>query len=279
MPATAFGYARKAQYLVLEVNLPGRPKAIAGVLLLDAAADALYVKLRQNWDEIADPEDAEVLCQLERDLTEQGKETGGEQALRALEDTLSNTLSVTPRETLAVGDFTKALDRLYLTHVEGAPRATVNPLPFRTHLPLYSLRAAATRFGQDMEVEAEDWVRAPENLRLTKDMFVALVVGHSMEPLIPDGSLCVFRHSVVGSRQGKLLLIRQKGASESGGEFTIKRYTSQKSSTEDGWRHEQIRLEPLNPEFEAWNLNASELEDGPYRVLGEFLGVLPFEEQ
>jgi hypothetical protein len=100
-----------------------------------------------------------------------------------------------------------------------------------------------------------------------------------MEPLIPDGSLCIFRHSVVGSRQGKLLLIQQVGASESGGEFTVKRYTSRKAETEEGWRHAGIRLEPINPEFQAWNLEASDLEDGPYRVRGEFLGVLPYEEQ
>ncbi len=110
-------------------------------------------------------------------------------------------------------------------------------------------------------------------------MFVARVVGRSMEPLIPDGSLCVFRHGVVGSRQGKLLLIQNSGASASGGEFTVKRYTSRKTASEEGWRHERIRLEPLNPEFEAWDLDPSELEDGPYRVAGEFLRVLPFEEQ
>jgi phage repressor protein C with HTH and peptisase S24 domain len=40
-------------------------------------------------------------------------------------------------------------------------------------------------------------------------MFVAQVVGRSMEPLIPDGSLCIFRHGVRGSRQGKRLLIEK----------------------------------------------------------------------
>ena len=31
-------------------------------------------------------------------------------------------------------------------------------IPFVTHVPLYSLRAAATKFGEDMEVEQEGWV-------------------------------------------------------------------------------------------------------------------------
>jgi SOS-response transcriptional repressor LexA len=279
MGALAFKTARRAHYWVLELALPGRPTVNAGVLLLDPASDQLHLRLRRDWDQLADPEDAEVLAGLEQDLRRQSREAGGEQLLRRLEDTLSNTLRITDRESIAVMDFEKALERLYQRHVEGVRETPLRVLRFQTHLPLYSLRAAATRFGEDMEVEAEDWVRAPESLRLSADMFVARVVGRSMEPLIPDGSLCIFRHSVVGSRQGKLLLIQHLGASDSGGEFTVKRYTSRKAVTEEGWRHERIRLEPLNPEFPAWDLDPSELEDGPYRVRGEFLRVLPFEEQ
>jgi phage repressor protein C with HTH and peptisase S24 domain len=279
MEALGFKTARKAQYLVLELVLPGRPKANAGVILLDPASDELHIKLRQEWGRLAEPDDAEVLEHLEEDLRRQSRETGAEQLLQTLEDTLSNTLRITERETIAVSDFGKALERLYQRHVEGEPQAPVSVLRFQTHLPFYTLRAAATRFGEDMEVKAADWVRVPESLRLTKDMFAARVVGRSMEPLIPDGSLCVFRYNVVGSRQGKLLLIQHLGASEGGGEFTVKRYTSRKAASEESWRHERIRLEPLNPEFEAWDLDPSELEDGPYRVRGEFLRVLPYEDQ
>lgn len=279
MGALAFTAARKAQYLLLELTLPGRPKTNAGVLLVDPASDQLHIKLRREWEQLAEPDDAEVLEALEQDLRRQSREVGAGQLLARLEDTLSNTLRLTGRESIAVGDFEKALERLYQRHVEGEPQAPVSVLRFETHLPLYSLRAAATKFGEDMEVEAEGWVRAPRGLALTPDTFVARVVGPSMEPLIPDGSLCVFRHTVVGSRQGKLLLIQNSGASARGGEFTIKRYTSRKTVGEEGWRHERIRLEPLNAEFEAWDLDPSELEDGPYRVTGEFLRVLPFEEQ
>ena len=279
MSALAFGTARKAQYQLLELALPGRPSVNAGVLLFDPASDRLHVKLRQDWEQLADADDAEVLEHLEEDLKNQGSTAGGDQLLRSMEETLSNTLRITERTAIAVGDFEKALERLYLHHVSGLRETPVEVLRFRTHLPLYSLRAAATRFGADMEVEAEDWVRTPESLRLTEDMFVARVVGRSMEPLIPDGSFCVFRHGVVGSRQGKLLLIQHAGASESGGEFTIKRYTSRKAATDESWRHEHIRLEPLNPEFEAWDLDPAELQDGPYRVCGEFLRVIYYEEQ
>jgi SOS-response transcriptional repressor LexA len=279
MGAHAFQTARKAQFAVLELALPGRPRANAGVLLFDPATGELLLKLRGEWAELAEPEDAEVLSQVAEDLALRAKETGGGALLGHLEETLSNVLRISQRETISVGNMEKALERLFARHVEGERGAEVEVRRFETHLPLYSLRAAATKFGEDMEVEADDWVRVPENLRLTSDMFVGRVVGRSMEPLIPDGSLCIFRYGVVGSRQGKLLLIQQVGASESGGEFTVKRYTSRKAETEEGWRHEGIRLEPINPEFEAWDLKPTDLEDGPYRVQGEFVGVLPYEEQ
>lgn len=278
MASVGFETARKAEYLVLELALPGRPKVNAGVLLLDPSADRVHFKLRAEWEGLADPEDAEVLAHLGEDFAGRSRELGGEQFLRSLEDTLSNTLQITGREAITVGDFSKALERLYERHVEGRERASVRVLPFRTHLPLYSLRAAAGKFGEDMEVEAEDWIAAPEDLRLSNDMFAARVVGKSMEPRIPEGSLCVFRYTVAGSRQGKLLLIHHRAASESGGEFTVKRYTSRKRADGEEWRHERIRLEPLNPDFEAWDLDPSELEHGPYRVIGEFVRVLPFEE-
>jgi len=271
--------ARKAQYLVVELVWPGRSPVNVGVLLLDADSDRLFLRFRSDWRDIVDADEVEVFSALEDDLTRQASELGGEKLLAALEDSLSNVLRLGPRESIAVSDFPKALDRLYRTLVSGESASRAEVVPFVTHLPLYSLRAAATRFGEDMEVEPLDWIHVPEGLRLNADMFVARVVGRSMEPLIPDGSLCIFRHTVVGSRQGKLLLIQNRAASATGGEFTIKRYSSRKVVSPDGWRHERIRLEPLNPEFEAWDLEPAELDEGAYRVCGEFISVLPYEEQ
>jgi hypothetical protein len=146
--------------------------------------------------------------------------------------------------------------------------------PFVRHLPLYTLRAAATRFGEGMESEQDGWVRVPGRLRLTPDMFVARVVGRSMEPLIPDASLCVFRTGVVGSRQGKRLLIEKFDENDFSSRYTVKRYTSVRRATaaegeEASWEHASIRLEPLNPAFEAFELGP----DG-FRVIAEFIEVL-----
>jgi hypothetical protein len=90
-----------------------------------------------------------------------------------------------------------------------------------------------------------------------------------MEPRIPDGSLCVFRRNVVGSRQGKLLLVELFDVTDTSARYTVKRYTSEKFVTEEEWRHTAIRLEPLNPDYPPLDL-----EPDRFHVLGEFVEVL-----
>jgi phage repressor protein C with HTH and peptisase S24 domain len=152
-----------------------------------------------------------------------------------------------------------------------------NVLEFRTHLPRYSLRAAAGKFLENQEISEEGWVEAPEDLRLSRDMFVAQIAGHSMEPRIPDGALCVFRYGVVGSRQGRLVLVENLETSGNN-RYTVKRYESEKTQEsgdrdtgDTGWRHARIRLESLNPEYPSWDLDPDEEK---YRIIAEFLRVL-----
>jgi phage repressor protein C with HTH and peptisase S24 domain len=161
-----------------------------------------------------------------------------------------------------VEDFDRALDRLYRKHV----RSTV--LEFRTHLPKYSLRAAAGKFLDNEEITGQGWIEAPEDMRhLYPDMFVAEIAGHSMEPLIPDGSLCVFRANVVGSRTGRLVLAEDRENNA----FAVKRYQSEKDLSEGAWRHVRIHLESLNPGYPSWDLDPDEER---YRIIAEFVRVL-----
>jgi phage repressor protein C with HTH and peptisase S24 domain len=267
MPASVIPISAKRQgtYVVLETALPERERQSIGVLLVDPAADRLWLRLREQFDDCADPEDAEVFESLEEDFRNRAGEMGASALLDWLEDSLSNALRVSERQSVAVDSFTRVLDRLYGENV-----APVEAKPYVTHVPLYSLRAAAGRLGDEMESVEEDWVRAPEGVHADRDLFAAHVVGRSMEPRIPDGSLNLFRLHPAGSRQGKILLIEKFGALDETARYTVKRYTSRKVQTgEDEWRHEQIRLEPLNPEFEAWDV-----EPNDFAVVAEWLRVL-----
>ena len=262
---TPISARRKGIYVLLEAALPARPTETIGVLLVDPAADRAWVRLRQNYEAIAAPEDAEVLQALEEDIRVRAAEMGAEAFLVSLEDSLSNTLRVTERQSVDVDAFSRVLEHLFNLHVE-----KIAVQPFQTHVPLYSLRAAAGNLGEEMESAAEAWVPAPDGMRLVPDLFVAHVVGRSMEPRIPDGSLNLFRLHPAGSRQGKILLIQRFGVTDDTARYTVKKYTSRKVfSGEDEWRHERIRLEPLNPEYEAWDV-----EPQDFAVVAEWLRVI-----
>lgn len=260
---------RRAEFSVLEFCLPGEAPQAAGVIVHDPESREWRVKMRRDWEQVGG-EEAEVLEALAEDFRDKLREHGAGEWLRQCEETLGNVLRITDREPVLVEDLDRAVERLFKRHV----RTSV--IPFVTHLPKFSARVAAGRFLEDNEVDAEEWVETPPELRLDSDMFVVEITGHSMEPRIPDGSLAVFRAGVKGSRQGKLLLIERRDISESGGRYTVKRYRSLKeASSEEEWRHRKIRLEALNPDYESWDL-----EEDPelFRVIGEFVRVLPAGE-
>ena len=85
--------------------------------------------------------------------------------------------------------------------------------------------------------EWENWV-AVEGRKLRPGMFVAKVVGKSLEPRIPEGSYCVFSAPVEGTRHGRIVLVQLRDPvdPESGQRYTVKRYESLKRpvKTESG---------------------------------------------
>src|SRR5579872_3433989 len=240
-----------ARFSIVTVEVPGKAPVNAGVLLEDPASNRLWVRFRRDWESLAPEEEAEVLSEIENDLLEKSRELGAARLLDSIEDSWSNLIQVTDRREVMVEDFERSLGRLYREHVRS------NVREFETHLPRYSLAVAAGKFLDNREVTAEGWEEAPADLRLTPEMFVARITGRSMEPKIPDGTLCVFRHGVTGSRQGRLVLVEQDGGGAND-RYTVKRYKSEKRQTSEGWSHERIILEPLNPEFAAWELGPQE---------------------
>ena len=251
---------------MLEIQRPGHGCEPLGVLLVDSRSGELSLRMRPEADfEDLEEQALDILGFLEADLRQKAREMGGAGLVASLEDSLSGFFRISDRTLVAyTGNPQRMADRLFDQHVDSTVR------PFLTHLPVFALRAAATRFGENMMVEEEGWTRTPPGLRLTEDMFAAWVVGRSMEPLIPDGSLCAFRAGVKGSRSGRRLLIEKFDETDFAGRYTVKVYRSEKTLVnDDEWSHKRIRLEPLNPEFEAFDL-------GPdaFRVIGEFVEVL-----
>jgi type I restriction enzyme R subunit len=146
---------------------------------------------------------------------------------------------------------------------------------YRTCVPLLTLKAAAGAFGNVQAVEADVWVEIKTSRHLRPGMFVAQVVGRSMEPGIPDGAWCLFRSPVEGTRQGRVVLVQHRDIDdpETGGSYTVKRYESRKESDGAGsWRHSEIRLLPENPDFPPIILR--DVRDDEFHIIAEVVEVL-----
>jgi SOS-response transcriptional repressor LexA len=261
---TSVAQLRTGKYSIVQAETPEQGLLNIGVLLEDPETNSLALRLRRDLASLVeDHEDREVLEALGDDLAAKARELGAAKLFEYLESNLSGAIRITDREEVVVEDFARALNRLYLKHVQSSV------LEFRTHLPKYSLRAAAGKFLENDAIEEEGWIEAPEDLRLTSDMFVAEIAGHSMEPRIPDGSLCVFRYGVVGSRTGRLVLAEQRDGTGDN-RYAVKRYRS--DTTEAG---KSITLESLNHDYPDWLLDPDPDSDGAkYRIIAEFVRVL-----
>lgn len=181
--------------------------------------------------------------------------------------------------------------QLGLEFTETAPRpgptaAAVRPFrvlppeearPYENCIPLYSLQAAAGTFGTGRDIEVEAWVDPAGRTKPRPGLFVGQVVGESMNRRIPNGAYCIFRGPVIGSRQGKVVLVEHRDIvdPDTGGSYTVKLYESTRTPDESGgWRHAEIRL---RSDTDAPGYEPIVLTNGAdaLRVVAELIEVLP----
>lgn len=159
--------------------------------------------------------------------------------------------------------------------------------PFVNCVPLYDLKAAAGHFSEEQYVEQvspgempnpEDftWVQLSDH-RPARDLFIAQIVGESMNRRIPNGAYCLFRFHPKGTRQGKVVLVEHRDIfdNELGGHYTVKVYDSTKQMDTDGsWTHQSITLKPdsNDPTFEPIVLDVE--HDGELKIIAELVAVL-----
>lgn len=236
-----------------------------GVAVTDPQTGKCAMRFRRDWDEFAG-EEAEVLRALAEDLPEKQQELGTEAFLHWIDENLSNTLRVEPPAQALCVDIERTAQALYHRHV----KSTVHR--YQTHLPLIPIDLAAGGLGQDRAAGAKEWVEAevPGRRGLSEDLFLVRIHGRSMEPDIPNGSICVFRSYYGGSRKGGIFIVQRIATMDEGGEFTLKRYESSKEVTAEGWRHTKIHMQPDNPEFSNWELS----EEDRWVTIAQFISVL-----
>lgn len=141
-------------------------------------------------------------------------------------------------------------------------------------VPYYDLEIAAGQFSELQTVEEVKFIEL-EDITNHAEYFVCKVIGESMNKIIPNGSLCLFKKYSGGSRNGLITLVEGSEIfdSETGANYTIKEYSSKKVTDEEGWHHEEITLKPLSTKpFESIVLR----DEGTmnFRVIGIFEKII-----
>lgn len=157
--------------------------------------------------------------------------------------------------------------------IEYLPTSKV--IPFVNAIPVYDLKAAASDFSEPQNVRDCKWIELPKQHKASKDLFACSVVGESMNKIIPNGSLCLFKKDPGGSRNGKIVLVQHTSIQyESGSRYTVKEYQSKKNTDNEQWIHQSITLKPLSTSKDFKNIILNEDEAIGLKVVGVFVGIL-----
>ncbi|WP_343330398.1 DUF3427 domain-containing protein [Polaribacter staleyi] len=142
-------------------------------------------------------------------------------------------------------------------------------------IPLYNFYAAAGSFSEMQDEKEYNLIPVQERYS-TDDYFACKIIGESMNKVIPNNSICIFKKNVTGSRSGKILLIENNDSFDPdfNSAFTVKTYSSEKTITEDGWHHNSIALKPNSYDNSFKSIILDEEMTKEMRVVGEFVKVL-----
>ncbi|HWZ04343.1 MAG TPA: DNA/RNA helicase domain-containing protein, partial [Mucilaginibacter sp.] len=156
--------------------------------------------------------------------------------------------------------------------------AKENIIPYENSIPVYDLKAAAGSFSelQDVNPDEVEWVELPPRYKPSKDLFACTIIGESMNKVIPNGSVCLFRKDNGGSRNGKIVLVQYANYRDKdfGSSYTVKEYRSEKTIENEQWMHQSITLKPLSFDPDYHDIVIAEDELSYLKVIGIFECVL-----
>lgn len=142
-------------------------------------------------------------------------------------------------------------------------------------IPFYDFYAAAGSFSE-MQVDKDYSMLEVNKDYSTQDVFACRVIGESMNKIIPNDSICLFKEYTGGSRNGKIVLVENIDFqnTEFNSAFTVKTYTSEKVVTDEGWQHTNIVLKPNSTNSNFEDIIINEENGAQMRVIAEFVKVL-----
>ena len=118
----------------------------------------------------------------------------------------------------------------------------------------------------------------PDEIKITKDHFACKIIGNSMNKIIQDGQIALFKRYTGGSRNGLMVIAEYYDHQDVdyGSCYTFKEYYSQKTVNDESWQHEKIILKPksFDPSYEDIVIDSNSIYEKTFSVIGIFDRVI-----
>lgn len=151
-------------------------------------------------------------------------------------------------------------------------------IPFENSVPLYSLKVAAGEFKFNESLPEEKFILVPDGVKITQDHFACKIIGNSMNKIVQDGQIALFKRYTSGSRNGLMVIVEYYNHQDLdyGSCYTFKEYYSQKIVNEESWQHETIILKPksFDTSYKEIVIDSTAINEKSFRIIGIFDRVI-----
>lgn len=154
----------------------------------------------------------------------------------------------------------------------------VKIIPFENSVPLYSLKVAAGDFYLNEPTLEQEFILISDDIVVTKDHFACKIIGNSMNKIVKDGEIALFKKYTGGSRNGLMVLAEYYDLHDIdlGSSYTFKEYYSKKEVNSEGWKHERIILKPRSTDsiYQDIIIDVKDHDERKFNIIGIFERVI-----
>ena len=162
--------------------------------------------------------------------------------------------------------------------IDTAEAKEIKIIPFENSVPLYSLKVAAGEFKFNESFPEEKFILVPDGVKITQDHFACKIIGNSMNKIVQDGQIALFKRYTGGSRNGLMVIAEYYDHQDLdyGSCYTFKEYFSQKTVNEESWQHEKIILKPksFDSSYQDIVIDPNAINEKTFNVIGIFDRVI-----
>jgi len=143
-------------------------------------------------------------------------------------------------------------------------------------VPYYDIKVAAGFFGKEAlnQQQPMGWVKVEKPRGIT-DCFATHITGSSMEPSLPNGSLCLFRLYHGGTRQNRVVLVRSRGVLDPATQesFVVKKY-KRITPVHDTEGREQVVVHLISENKAYLPIVLKASKEAQIEIIAEFVEVI-----